>query len=195
MTAGTDRRQQQQRDIQSELTQHTSKIARYRKEIDTELRRQADANGGQHAKKLEEIQNARVTSEEARATFTSHSQSAQRVQSDSIEASKRVQAFKPRIEAKRDEVRSKQELIRNLKNNDGQWMSAYDSSVQRLLSLISSNRNFRGTPVGPIGRYVKLKNPEWSPILETQFGAALNAFVVTSKYDQSILADLMKRAS
>jgi chromosome segregation ATPase len=44
-----------------------------------------------------------------------------------------------------------------------------------------------------MGRHVKLLKPEWSSILETSFGASLNAFVVKSQSDQSILSELMRR--
>lgn len=48
--------------------------------------------------------------------------------------------------------------------------------------------------MGPLGRHVKLVEADWAYILEKQFGAALNAFIVTSKQDQTALDDLMKRS-
>ena len=41
--------------------------------------------------------------------------------------------------------------------------------------------------------YIKLLKPEWSGILEKTLGDALNAFVVTSKKDQSRLSAMIRQ--
>ncbi|KAI9881144.1 MAG: Structural maintenance of chromosomes protein 6, partial [Watsoniomyces obsoletus] len=62
-----------------------------------------------------------------------------------------------------------------------------------LLKAIQQERRFQASPVGPIGKHIKLLQPEWSSILEKAFGSTLNGFVVTNKRDQDLMVDLQKK--
>jgi len=61
--------------------------------------------------------------------------------------------------------------------------------------MIENDRRFQHKPIGPLGAHVQLLKPQWSAILESQFGKSLNGFLVTSKYDMKILDEMMKQLS
>lgn len=92
-------------------------------------------------------------------------------------------------------MRNQERLIHNLSKDQGQWMAAYHPDLSKLLRAIDNERRFSNRPVGPLGRHVRLLKPEWSSILERSFGGALNAFVVTTKQDQTLLSEIMRRTS
>lgn len=98
---------------------------------------------------------------------------------------------------RKSDVQRSERVIKELEQGQRNWVEAYPSpaNLQKLLKLIEQDRRFRGRPIGPMGRHVKLLKPEWSSILEKSFGASLNAFVVTSKADQSVLSDLMRKTN
>lgn len=95
----------------------------------------------------------------------------------------------------REEEAASKAKIRNLEKGQRRWIDSYPRPpvLEKLLSAIESERRFRESPVGPMGRYVELLKPEWGSILEKSFGATLNAFVVTSKDDHTVLSEIMKR--
>ena len=72
-------------------------------------------------------------------------------------------------------------------------MAGYHPSLQNLLRAMNNESRFRQKPVGPMGLHVRLLQPEWSSVIESWFAGALEAFVVTSKHDQNILTELLRR--
>jgi chromosome segregation ATPase len=100
-----------------------------------------------------------------------------------------------KVKEKHEQVARARTTIRELEQGQRNWVDSYPNpaNLPKLLRAIEEERRFRETPVGPMGRHVKLLKPEWSSILESSFGASLNAFVVTSKADQTILSELMRK--
>lgn len=100
-----------------------------------------------------------------------------------------------KLNQKRQEEAESRRKIGALERGQRKWIDAYPNpgGLEKLIRAIESEGRFRERPVGPMGRYVELMEPEWGYILEKQFGSALNAFVVTSKADQSILSELSRR--
>ncbi|KAJ9666526.1 Structural maintenance of chromosomes protein 6 [Coniosporium apollinis] len=183
----------QQRDIGGELRQSKAAMAKIRKEIANERQRREGVSGAGHTQKLEEIQDARVAADEAKAEFEAHGQGVERLEENRVQAQQRVRQLEPSTLAKQQEVQECQTLIRNLTQGQGQWMNAYDPKLGTLLRAIENERGFLEKPAGPLGRHIRLLKPQWSSVLESSLGAHLNAFVVTSKQDQTLLSGLMQR--
>ena len=97
------------------------------------------------------------------------------------------------LKRKRAEIQECEAHLSALINDRGQQQQAYPPNMTRLLSAIRHDNGFQQRPVGPIGSHVRLLKPLWSSVLEKSFGGALEAFVVTSKDDQSRLSSLMQR--
>ena len=91
-------------------------------------------------------------------------------------------------------VQESENRLRRLRESREQ-RGAYPNGMDQLLGAIQRERSFRDKPVGPIGDFVHLKKAVWSGILEKSFGAALNGFIVTSKDDQRLLSNLMRRSN
>lgn len=94
---------------------------------------------------------------------------------------------------KRTEVQQCEERLNTLVRDRGHQQGAYKPSMSRLLNAIRQDDAFLQKPVGPLGNHVQLLKPVWSSILEKSFGGALEAFIVTSKQDQSRLSALMQK--
>lgn len=97
------------------------------------------------------------------------------------------------VQRKREEVRTAEGRLQDLSKSKGQHLSAFHHKISTLLRAIQSESRFREKPVGPVGNHVRLLRPEWSSVLERSFGASLNSFIVTSKQDQNLLSELMRR--
>lgn len=184
----------EQRTINSAIQVAERNIASTRQKIQEERQRQEDALGGAHADKLAEIQESKDRVQEARnahETYTANFQNLNSLQSEAVRRQKQADEY---CKAKRDEVRRQETTISNLQRKQGNWADGYDSSLQKLLRLIREEQRFKEAPVGPFGKYVKLKDPEWSSVLESNFGAVLNSFAVSCKEDQELLSSLTRQA-
>ncbi|KAF2084517.1 dna repair protein rad18 [Saccharata proteae CBS 121410] len=183
----------QQRDLKSSIQGCRNTIKRLGNEVEQERKRQDAINGDEPARREEEIREAEARLEESKAAFQDHSRGFAPLDRKNLELNEKEQKLRPQLTAKREELRNQQNRVSQLKADRGNWMAAYDQKLPSLLKAIAQDTGFRRKPVGPIGRHVRLLKPEWSTILERQFGGMLNAFVVGSKADQNRLSHIMAR--
>ncbi|KAL1623977.1 Structural maintenance of chromosomes protein 6 [Neofusicoccum ribis] len=186
----------QHREIKSTLQGDNNVIKKIEDDIQEERRRQEDANGGEHGRRMRDVQEAKAMAQEKKTACEELRQSFPALETERSEAQTLVDEFQPTIEQKRVDVRQQENQIREITQNQGKEMAGFDQNLPALLRAIDENgTRFRNKPVGPMGRHVRLLKPEWSNILEKQAGVQLNAFVVTSKHDESILRELMRRTN
>ncbi|KAF2500398.1 putative DNA repair protein Rad18 [Lophium mytilinum] len=183
----------QEREIQGGIHASKAAITKYTNLIQEERHRQEQADGGQHAQKLADIQEAQSMLAQAKTSLESHRETRTTITQNLQKAERELADFSPAKGQKKEQIREKQNLIRNIQSDQGRWSAGYDGNLPSLLRAIEAERRFKTAPVGPMGRHVRLLKPEWSSILEKQAGPSLNSFVVTNKADESILSDLMKR--
>ena len=165
------------------------------KEIDLEKRRLEDANGGNHARRVREVEDAKLRAAEAKAEFDGHRE-AQPLLEEQLRATQDdARRLSPVIEAKKSEIEQCKNHIRTLHRNQGQHIESFHDRMPLLLRAIREEPRFREKPVGPIGNHVRLLKPEWSSILERSFGGTLSTFIVTSVQDQGVLSELMRRVT
>ena len=166
-----------------------------KKSIEEEKKRLEDQNGGEHARRLEEVQEAREHAEALKTELETHSAAKQGLKAQKDEAVQKAQDTSPNVTEKQQAVQNAEGMLQNLGRNAGQQNGGYDPRLPNLLRAIQAETRFRDRPVGPIGQHVRLKpsKTEWGSILERIFGQTLSAFVVTNKADQTLLNDISRR--
>ncbi|KAJ8107041.1 hypothetical protein OPT61_g9137 [Boeremia exigua] len=189
--------QSDQRKAQSDIKMKMKQVAKYEADVDQLKRRQAEADDGVYAAKQHELEEARQDSEQKAEQYAAHGRSLPDIQKQLGAALKEKESADQAVgRAQKDEDRIRA-TIRNLKGNNREWQTAYQQpgKLHNLLRAIADEGRFRDPEhvIGPLGRHVKLVEADWGYILEKQFGSALNGFVVTSKPDQTILAELMRK--
>jgi structural maintenance of chromosomes protein 6 len=174
-----------------------TRVDDYKNQIENLRRLQAEADDGLHAEKIRQVEDARIKMEAARATFSAHENELpsliKQLKADQVE----LQTADQKVQKARAEEQSVKARILSLQSGERRWLEGYSNphNLERLLRAIGADSRFREKPVGPMGRHVKLLRSEWASILEKQFGASLNGFVVTSRADQSTLSDLMRKCN
>ncbi|KAF2011722.1 P-loop containing nucleoside triphosphate hydrolase protein [Aaosphaeria arxii CBS 175.79] len=186
-----------QRGLVSILESKDKSIKSYKKEIREKRKHQEEADNGQFAQKVRELEQAKTDCEEAQKAEQEHNEGLPALDHQLRDALSKKRTADEKVEEKRVEVRRAQMALRDLEQGQQSWIDAYrnSSNLKQLLREIQQERRFQQPPVGPMGRYVKLLKPEWSSILEKQSGASLNAFVVTSKADQALLSQLLRKTN
>lgn len=69
---------------------------------------------------------------------------------------------------------------------------AYGERIPDLLQAIEKEQ-WVNKPIGPIGRFVKVKEMKFVAVLEAVFSATLNAFIVQNEKDKQKLSQLMRK--
>ncbi|KAF2219894.1 hypothetical protein BDZ85DRAFT_36369 [Elsinoe ampelina] len=185
--------QSTQRNIKSDLKAAQNRVKQAEESVRKEQDRIQQASGPAQAQKFEELREAEEEVEQRKRD--EEGQGDKRALEDSRnEILAKKTAEESAIEtatAKASEDKSTAErALQELRNEQRPRTRAYHESLQRLLQAIQRERGFREKPIGPLGYHVKLKNPDWSSVIESVFGGVLNAFVVTNAHDQGIMRKL-----
>jgi chromosome segregation ATPase len=186
-----------ERKAAQEVQAKEKRVSEYKAEIEQLRRLQEEADDGVYAEKTRQVEEAKTTLDAAQEAFSTHGAELPSLQERFKTDQKEKQTADQRVQKARDEERATQRTIQGLQDGQRGWIEGYPQpqNLQKLLRAIETDGRFHEQPVGPMGRHVKLLRSEWGFILEKQFGANLNAFVVTSRADQTILSDLMKRCN
>jgi chromosome segregation ATPase len=184
-----------ERAIVGEIKRKQESVNSFKREIEQHRQRQAEADNGLYAAKQTELTDAKEAAEQAKQAYTTHTTGLAELQDNTRAAQSEKRNADQELEKAKSNEQHVKANIQSLQGNQRNWLDSYQNpaGLRKLLQAIEQDTRFREKPLGPVGRHVKLVESEWGYILEKQFGAALNSFVVTSKADQTVLSELMRR--
>ncbi|KAK5125122.1 hypothetical protein LTR85_000798 [Meristemomyces frigidus] len=185
--------QTQQRDIREEVKKHRESIKKLEKKEKEERDRIAGAEGSQHAVRLEKLEELKLAAEQAKDRQTEHGTQSAELEQKKTAAFHAYEATKPPVERRKEELQRARRSLNELQHNQGRPYASYRGNMEQLVQAVDRETRWRQKPVGPMGKHVRLQQPNWGPLIEKMFGAALDAFVVTNGQDQKMLNDLMRR--
>lgn len=179
------------------ITNKQKSIKNYEAQIEEHRQRQAEADNGQYAAKMQELEEAKQEMDKAKEAIENHNASFPELTKQLKTAQDQRQPVSARLQEHRQAEQRSKTAIRDLEQGQRNWIDSYPdpAKLDQLLRMMKQNEGrFRSPPIGPLGRHIKLLKPEWGSILEKQSGASMNSFIVRSKADQLLLSNLMKSA-
>lgn len=180
-------------DAKSDLRMGKAKVEAYEKDIAVELQRLEDANGGSQSRKMTEINDAEQKVGDAKEASARNQEQGPQLEANKVSAQADFDRVNALHASKLKEVHAAETRLHDLNQNQDDIWAGYDPKIQQLVRAIRNEQRFREPPVGPIGQHITLLKPFWSNIIESVIGANLNSFVVTSRFDASILHSIMDR--
>lgn len=181
------------RSVKDTISNHVKTAAKQKDAIRAEEQRLLEINGGGAARRLEELETAKTNARQAKEDFEQHKAGRQDIEQtirNCINLEKERGGEKDRRQA---DVENQQQRLNDLQVNRDRQLGAFAPNTDRLLAAIDRETRWEQKPIGPIGKHVKLKKPEWSSIIERMFGNTLNGFVVCSKRDANLLGELKNK--
>ncbi|KAF1956479.1 dna repair protein-like protein rad18 [Byssothecium circinans] len=184
-----------ERTLMSSMRMNDNKIRESQSNIEEHRNKQAEADNGLHARRVQEYEDAKKDYEDRKARWGNHSQGLPTLNEQVNQAKSLKRQIDENIQRKRNAATVSRSKLHRFDQDDRKWTENYQNhaGLERVLDAIQNERRFRERPVGPMGRHVELLKPEWSSILEKSFGAALEGFIVTNKADKDLLSRLMAR--
>ena len=70
-------------------------------------------------------------------------------------------------------------------------LAPYGNNMAEVLETIQRMQWYGNKPVGPLGLYVKVKDPLWAPLMRVQLGNLMTAFAITDGRDRAQLNKLL----
>ncbi|KAI9019736.1 hypothetical protein DFJ74DRAFT_135420 [Hyaloraphidium curvatum] len=93
-----------------------------------------------------------------------------------------------------DEIQRLENNLRAAKPTNDDEFSMFGTGVTKAVREIERETRWRGQrPIGPLGRHVRLMDPEWKRVIEGNLNQSLNAFIVETKHDEDLLRSIFRR--
>lgn len=185
--------QAESRAIKDEIRQCVETAKKQEEDIRMEEQRLLEINGGGAARRLNELDDAKMAARQAEQDFEQHKASRQTID----QTIRSCQNIEKERQDERDrcqnDVDVQQQRLNDLRANRDKQSAAFAPNTEQLLRAIEKETRWEQKPIGPIGKHVQLKKAEWSSIIERMFGNTLNGFVVCSKRDANLLGDLKRK--
>ncbi|KAF6207011.1 hypothetical protein GE061_018249 [Apolygus lucorum] len=92
-------------------------------------------------------------------------------------------------------ITQKQEYLKSLKGEKNElrvyseWMSQLVAEIERM----NERKAFDSKPRGPFGRFIKLKEESWGPVVESFIGNSLKSFAVCSSKDLTTMRKIFDK--
>lgn len=183
----------QQRDIRENMRHHKENIKKLEKKLKEEQDRIAGAEGAEHGARLERLEELKAEFEQAKQEYTQHGTQSAELEHAKTLAFHAYEAAKLPVDRQKEELQRARRSLIELQHSQGRAFASYRRNMDQLVNAVNRETRWRQKPVGPMGKHVRLQQPNWGPLIEKMFGATLDAFVVTNAQDQKMLGDLMKR--
>ncbi|OMJ29839.1 Structural maintenance of chromosomes protein 6 [Smittium culicis] len=92
-------------------------------------------------------------------------------------------------------IAQKRRDLERLRQQSGDKLMAFGRGVSQLVSEIGRAQWVGMTPVGPIGKFIKIKDRKWSLVAETILDKSLNMFMVDNHKDRNTLDQIMRKCN
>jgi chromosome segregation ATPase len=93
-------------------------------------------------------------------------------------------------------IQEANELIKKCGQQRENAWTPYGNGIREVLEQIGRAKWYGEKPVGPLGRFVKVKDPRsWAALLRSQLGNLLTAFAVTDTRDRPALKRLLDQSN
>ncbi|KAK6498566.1 Structural maintenance of chromosomes protein 6, variant 2 [Arthrobotrys musiformis] len=184
--------QADERNVHLQMKSAKQKVERARRDVDAEKQRLADADNGKHAGLVEEKERLLAEKEGLDAEIRSLDETIEAEQTANRENRVQLAEFRDSVQQKETNLGGARHILRQLTANRSGDLSVYGPNISKLLQAIDRTSWKTGKPIGPIGLSVKLKNKQWSSILERQLARVLTGFIALSLEDKDRLMSLTR---
>ncbi|TRM64138.1 hypothetical protein BD626DRAFT_401409 [Schizophyllum amplum] len=186
-----------QRDIRSmneTVTSIQKQISKYDDEIKAEKKRMAADTQAKRQEMQDRI-------EQMKAEYDAAVERADELSKQATEADKQAERFKARgldferrIGGLRNEIQNIESEIRRMQQANQDQFANYGRNIGAVVHEIQNMRWSGEVPLGPLGQYVKARDPrKWGMFLSWQMRSLLDAFVITDARDRKQLQGLLQR--
>jgi structural maintenance of chromosomes protein 6 len=179
------------REVNSNVGVVNRQIKEYEETIEAENEKLAAREGG----KLEAIQNELKAAQTALGEAENQAKAllqrvsdqrdeVSRIEREGTEADRVAEDLKRAL----GETEAALQRAHHAKSNE---LAVYGQGMPEALRRISQVRWQGEAPIGPFGRYVKLRLPKWGPVLRGQLGGLMFAFTITDSRDRAQLKQIL----
>jgi len=140
--------------------------------------------------KLEDAKRAIETAEARRKSFELQAQEKQE-ELDNIQS--QGDRFQASFNQARSRVQECETQIKVARDSEKNALAPYGSGIEAVIKEMQTMRWHGQQPLGPLGRFVKLKDHRWADVLRVNLSGTMVSWAVTDARDRGPLKALLER--
>jgi chromosome segregation ATPase len=184
--------QQNEKEMDTSLKTTNNQIKAYDERIAEETRRLEVNTQAKREETNRKLQAAKEKVAEAEARLKEIEVRLQEKTEEKSATGKEGMESEQAMKAAQDRVENCNAMIQKAKEQEQNNLAPYGKDMKRVLAQIKQMRWHGQAPVGPLGIYVKVKEPQkWAPLLRSQLGGFMMAFACTDARDRPQLKRLL----
>nr|XP_034181336.1 structural maintenance of chromosomes protein 6 [Osmia lignaria]XP_034181337.1 structural maintenance of chromosomes protein 6 [Osmia lignaria] len=183
------------RSIQSKIKRFEDDIKMIQKEIQR-LESGDNAEQNKRNEMKQQLANFQEKLNEVEALLRTKKTYKMQLESDEMRLLKEIQSSKLEINSCENRMQKIKRELSARKQCSDNALTVFGRHIPRLLRRIDEEHasgQFKEKPRGPLGKYIKIKDPTWAPAVENYLGSdTFSTFCVDNSYDAKVLNRIMK---
>ncbi|TFK73649.1 P-loop containing nucleoside triphosphate hydrolase protein [Pluteus cervinus] len=185
----------EQKDMQESIKRLNANIEGLQKSIEEETRRMATHSQAKRDESQRKLDIAQKSLDTAEAEFKEHEAKKRDLSANCDGIKNRAQELLAVIDGHKKKVDESNAMIDRSKESEKNSLAPFGRDIRGVLDAVSKMNWHGDKPLGPLGAYVKAKDPEkWGEILRNQLRNYLTAFALTDARDRPQLKALLERS-
>ncbi|KAI9349755.1 hypothetical protein BDR26DRAFT_891806 [Obelidium mucronatum] len=165
--------------------------------IDQETRKLGGLDRDARERKVAEIERLREEKAAAGNRALQITEELETLDASKLAVEGRISHLREQISRLKHSIESEGTLCRQMEQSNYDRITAYGNNMPHVLREIEAIKQQRGwkgdTPLGPLGIFIKLKEPEFKKTIEAVLGPLLRSFVVDTVEDRDQLRAIFNR--
>ena len=183
--------QTEEKQINDTVKRCTGHIEDYEKQIAAERKRIEERS----QVKREELDRKIADAENAMNQVDAELTAVRAEKADKIREAEETETQGKALQAQRDdaqkEIVNAEGELRQCGEAERNKLAPYGNNMAEILATIERMQWHGNKPVGPLGLYVKVKDPLWAPLMRVQLGNLMTAFAISDGRDRAQLNKLL----
>lgn len=140
--------------------------------------------------KLEETKKAIETAEARLKSFEDQAREKEEAANDARHEGDQFQASLNQAKSRVQECEAQIKVARDSEKN---VLAPYGTGMETVIKEVQNMRWHGQQPLGPLGRFVKLKDPRWADVLRVNLSGTMVSWAITDAKDRAPLKALLER--
>lgn len=141
----------------------------------------------------EKLEDAKKAIEKAEEKLRSLEAQARDQEAAANDARREESIFQSACDQARNRILECQNQIKVIRDSEKNALAPYGNGMESIIKEVQKMRWHGQQPLGPLGRFVKLKDPRWADVLRVNLSGTMVSWAVTDAKDRAPLKALLER--
>lgn len=163
------------------------------RQIEAEAKRMASHTMERRDRARAKVEETKKAIENAEARLKSFEDQAREKEEAVTDTQREVGRFQTSLNQAKIRVQECEGQIKVAKDSEKNALAPYGSGIDAVIREVQNMTWHGQKPLGPLGRFVKLKDPRWVHVLRVNLSGAMVSWAITDAKDRPQLKSLLER--